>query len=58
MMSILSEQLCTLADDCLLMYTVADRDRYCIHQQLMGAGSGCTVTNSMYQDFRLYQWNV
>ena len=50
MTSILSEQLCTLADGCLLMYSVADRDRYLLHQQLMGAGSGCTVTNSVQQD--------
>ena len=50
MTSILSEQLCTLADGCLLMYSVADRDRYLLHQQLMGAGSGCTVTNSIQED--------
>ena len=40
MTSILSEQLCTLADGCLLMYSVADRDRYCLQQQHMGAWSG------------------
>ena len=50
MTSILSEQLCTLADGCLLMYSVADRDRYLLHQQLMGVGSGCTVTNSIQED--------
>ena len=50
MTSILFEQLCTLADGSMLMYSVADRDRYLLHQQLMGAGSGCTVTNSIQED--------
>ena len=58
MTSILSEQLCTLADGCLLMYSVADRDRYLLHQQLMGAGSGCTVTNSIQEDIPSVLWNV
>ena len=43
MTSILFEQLSTLADGCLLMYSVVDRDRYLLHQQLMGAGSGYHV---------------